>query len=277
MRKRNLGIILGSIIILGGIVISGSDKVVASSYEKNDKNIIAHCLGSVDGKIHTNSKEAFEEFYSKGVRNFEVDLIKTADGHLVARHDWMEYLYETLEQPILSRNNTAPLLEDFKNTKINKKYTPLDFNDLLDLLIKYPEANIILDTKVEDKESITEIFTLIENQMKEKGVNSKQIIPQIYNREMLAYINDIYKFENVYYTLYLDKVKEQEVLDFAKENDNVKAIVMPTYKYNKSFIKNLSENGINSYVHTINKMNEAKKFLDNGVTGIYSDEITEIK
>jgi len=60
--------------------------------------IVAHALGSVDGRCESNSKEALVQTYSRGQRVFEVDLTLTADNFLVARHDFADDSYYTLEQ-----------------------------------------------------------------------------------------------------------------------------------------------------------------------------------
>ena len=77
--------------------------------------LVAHALGAVDEVPYTNSLEAFLENYKKGLRVFEVDLIRGADGILVARHDWYKSSYDNLQQDY--PGNIAPSMDsnDFKN------------------------------------------------------------------------------------------------------------------------------------------------------------------
>ena len=49
---------------------------------------IAHAGGEIDGEIYTNSLEALTKSYLDGFRLFELDIIRTSDGHFVAAHDW---------------------------------------------------------------------------------------------------------------------------------------------------------------------------------------------
>lgn len=46
---------------------------------------------------------------------------------------------------------------------------------------------------------------------------------------------------------------------------------MAEARYNEEFIKNLKDNGIYTYVHTVNDLEKAKFYIENGVDGIYTD------
>ena len=50
-------------------------------------HFISHSGGGIDGKNFSNSLEAWNESYEKGNRLFDVDMMFTQDGVLVARHD----------------------------------------------------------------------------------------------------------------------------------------------------------------------------------------------
>ena len=54
-----------------------------------DKNrFIAHAGGIAKGETYTNSLEALDRSYKNGFRLFELDIIKTKDGHYVGYHNW---------------------------------------------------------------------------------------------------------------------------------------------------------------------------------------------
>ena len=57
---------------------------------------IAHALGEYNGIFYSNSKEAFENSYKKGFRQFEADLTKTSDGRVVCFHAYSPKIYEKL-------------------------------------------------------------------------------------------------------------------------------------------------------------------------------------
>lgn len=267
-----IGVVLVICIVLFILLrlFSGNDDRVFQKY-----NLIYHALGGIDGYEYTNSKEAFEFNYNQGGRVFEVDLVMTSDGKLVARHDWDINHYEMLGQSKDGIKDNEPLsLEKFKSMKIHDKYQAIDFRDIVELLVKYEDAYLVLDTKEYEKEEVYEAYRQIVDTCKDidKSV-LKRIVPQIYKREMYDCVTDVYKFDNVLYTLYMDwDVSDEDILSFAIEN-KLAGIVMSEPRVNKDFIDSLSNNRINTYVHTINDIDKAKNYLDMGVTGIYTDVI----
>jgi glycerophosphoryl diester phosphodiesterase len=48
---------------------------------------------------------------------------------------------------------------------------------------------------------------------------------------------------------------------------------MPEYKTNISFVSNLKEKGILTFVHTINDIDKIKDYIEIGVHGFYTDII----
>lgn len=242
----------------------------------NEYRLIAHAMGGVNQeKRYTNSKEAFFEHYNKGTRVFEVDLVETKDGVIVARHDWNNYLYEVLEQENEKKDEQPLTLEEFKNKKINNNLTPLTFDDILDLMLEYDDFYIVTDTKSPDKDDVNRIFNKIVEEVKKKDKKLlDRIVPQIYNRDMYYVLNDIYEFNNILYTLYMDNISYNDVIEFVK-NNKVSGIVMSQERYNKEFVQNLNENNVKSYVHTINDKEKIKNYISEGVYGIYTDYIYE--
>lgn len=230
-----------------------------------DDHVITHALGGIDGKNYTNSLEAFMHHYDKGSRVFEVDLILTEDNHLVAAHDWKK------EKPLT--------LEQFKSRKIEGKYSPLSFEEIVHLLDKYEDVLLITDTKTKTDEEMAHVFEQIVKQTADVDEEIlSRIIPQIYHPKELALVRQFYSFEEVFFTLYRTDLTDEEVLDFALKND-VKAIVMSKKRYSNAFVQLLNDNGIRAYVHTINDVDAAKEYLDAGVYGVFTDfiNVDEIK
>ena len=54
----------------------------------SDPVLIAHSLGGIENGKYSNSLEAFQSNYAKGMRVFETDFSWTSDHVLVLRHDW---------------------------------------------------------------------------------------------------------------------------------------------------------------------------------------------
>ena len=79
------------------------------------------------GNIYSNSLEALDLSYSKGIRIFELDLKLTEDNELVAVHDWTSWKKMT-KYP----KNTPPSKEDFMIVfdTIKKQYRNINLKTL---------------------------------------------------------------------------------------------------------------------------------------------------
>jgi glycerophosphoryl diester phosphodiesterase len=250
--------------------------VFASENKWTEYTLIAHAFGGISGKTYTNSYEALIANYEKGHRVFEVDLQFTSDDYLVARHDWGEVLYKHLEQTPPSHKLDTPLtLKEFKDLKINKKYTALEFSELVKILADYPDIYIVTDTKDLDKEIIIKQFkTIVEIAMNTDPSILDRIIPQIYYQEMYDYIDSLHKFKSYIYTLYQTNDTEQQVIEFAKNHDRIDVITMPFQWATKEYVSNLKRAGKLTYVHTINDIEQLESLKAIGVHGYYTDHIT---
>ncbi|SFL37599.1 glycerophosphoryl diester phosphodiesterase [Paenibacillus sp. 1_12] len=234
--------------------------------------LIAHALGGIDGVDYTNSLEAFQTNYDKGQRLFEVDFSITKDGLLAARHDWMGYLATKFEQDIPAEKLEEPLtLKEFKSYKILENYTPLSFADVARLSKKYPDVYFITDTKETDPELVKQQFTLIRDTINRIDPTLiDRFIPEIYSPEMLDTVREIIPFKHVIFSLYLTSMEPAEVVQFVKEHD-VHVVAMPEERATKSFIKDLSDVDVVTYVHSLNKVKDVKKLMRIGVHGVYTD------
>ena len=130
-----------------------------------DYPVFAHALGSVQGRANTNSKDAFLESYEAGQRVFEVDLQLTSDGALVARHDWEQISYYNLEQTYAGVMDHAAFLA----SPICFYYTPLDIQGLMELLIQYPDAYLVTDSKDTDEQSVRAQLRNLKKAVEETG------------------------------------------------------------------------------------------------------------
>lgn len=264
-----------ALIIISGLLWEYDQQAQVPSF--NEYRIVAHGLGGLPNeKRVTNSIDALEENYQKGTRIFEVDLIETSDGYIVARHDWLNYLYDMLEQTQPTAGEECILtLEEFKNMTINKHYQPATLDDLLELMKKYPDIYLVTDTKTTTAEDTIRVFEKIVSSVKETDANLlSRIYPQIYNQESYHALKEVYPFENILYTVYYETAPRQEILDFSIQH-GIAGIVMPDYYYTQDFVSQIAEAGIDVYVHTVNDLEAIKNYLSSSVTGIYSDYIGE--
>ncbi|MFS0821585.1 phosphatidylinositol-specific phospholipase C/glycerophosphodiester phosphodiesterase family protein [Bacillus sp. 1P02SD] len=242
-----------------------------------DKAIITHAMGEIDGHFYTNSLEAFEySYHHRKNRVFEVDLELTKEEVLVARHDWRLIYAEQLEQtPETTIDNEPWTYEYFMNQNINKKYTPLDINRVIELLKKHTDVYIVTDTKHFDPMMIEKQFSKIVQAANYDEAILARIIPQIYTEEMLTIINQIYHFNKVIYTLYHAPNNDEQVVKFVQDNvHQITAVTMPTSRINENFLDNLHDLNINVYTHPIWSMEEALHYHELGVDGFYSATIS---
>jgi len=109
-------------------------------FEANIDRYIAHAGGEVNGVKSTNSKNALDESYRKGFRNFELDIVETSDGHMVAAHDWDMWARFT------DFNGTLPPTHaQFMHQKIYGDYTTLDMEGINTWFKNHPDATLITD------------------------------------------------------------------------------------------------------------------------------------
>ncbi|MCK8489228.1 glycerophosphodiester phosphodiesterase [Paenibacillus sp. MBLB2552] len=240
--------------------------------------MVAHAMGGIEGLTYTNSYDAFVANYEKGFRVFEVDLLLSSDGKLVARHEWGEGFTKQLgEQDKLAADRQGAVLThaEFKAAKIQDIYEPLDWIDVLELMEQYPDAYIVTDTKQSTSEEIQRIFKqIVDEAMTKNPELLERIVPQIYNRAMWEPVERIYPFDSVIFTLYQTHETDEEVVAFAEEKE-LAAITMSDTRANAGLIQELNRIGVSSYIHTINDPETIAKFKKMGAYGFYTDFLTE--
>lgn len=237
--------------------------------------LVAHALGGIDSTAYTNSLEAFEEAFSKGIRSFEVDLLLTSNGRVVCKHDWNQY--NSPELP----SGYVPTDEEYLNTKILGQYTALSFQDLCMLMKKYPDVWVITDSKYTDTDTVKSEFTEMLAEAAEIGCSSilNRLVIQIYNKEMYYTVNDLYPFTNYIFTMY--KIWDgSNLLTFENYcqwcvQNKVFSICMWGKWESSSVLSITNKYGLNLYVHTINDSSAAEKYRAAGVAGVYTDYLTK--
>lgn len=258
--------------------------------KKEELAYIAHAMGGIDEYAYTNSIEAFKANYERGYRLFEVDLLFTSDDILVARHEWSESDYERFEQTELidltqieknDREEYVPTLEQFLNMKINGQYTPMTFDDLLNIMQEYPDAIFITDTKWSDDESVEKAFTAIVEQTKKVDASLlSRLIPQLYTIEMFDVIEEIHEFERYIYTMYQEVGRSNyDVIEFINEHDEIVFVTMPQFLASIwgtprfDLIVQLQYLKKPLFFHTINDDFILDELLNYGASGVYTDEL----
>ncbi|MFK5971735.1 MAG: hypothetical protein QM485_00470 [Flavobacteriaceae bacterium] len=125
---------------------------ISYAFEPNNNRYIAHAGGEVNGIKSTNSKQALDQNYKKGFRLFELDIIETSDGELVAAHDWKMWARFTDYQGTL-----PPSHAEFMKHKIYGDYTTLDLKGINDWFRAHPDATLVTD-KINDPIAFADQF-----------------------------------------------------------------------------------------------------------------------
>ncbi|KAA0548534.1 glycerophosphodiester phosphodiesterase [Bacillus sp. BGMRC 2118] len=242
-----------------------------------DKKLISHAMGEVDGFYYTNSLEAFENsYFNKGSKIFEVDMELTKEEILVARHDWgLIYAKQLMQTPETQIDHEPWTHEYFMNQPINKNYTPLDIDGIIQLLKEYPDISIVTDTKHTEPLMIAKQFSrMVEAAEYDQDILSR-IIPQIYNQEMFSVINNIYQFDHVIYTLYMSPDSDEEVLQFVSEHlEQISAVTLHTSRVSEVFVNQLHQLNLYVYTHPIFELEEALYYAELGVDGFYTGSLS---
>lgn len=237
-------------------------------------NIITHALGGLDGYTYLDSKEGFIHYYDKGSRLFEVDLSQTSDGVWVCRHNWKESMgqWEGDKKKVLSS-------EEFLNTPIYGKYTPMSFEDLLKLLDEYPDAFVMLDSKqysVRNYQRTLEDYAQYREIAIQAGLEHTlgQIIPQLYNSAMYSGTTLVYKFPAYLYSLWQEYSIEEltDIADFCQANQ-IQAVSLYWEYWSEDVQKIFDERDILVYIYTINEKEKARGYVEAGAKGICTDTL----
>lgn len=230
-------------------------------YTKNNR--IIHATGGIDGLTYTNSKESLANSVKNGGKVMEIDFDYTIDGYLVCYHkpkDISRYI----------NNNFS--LEDFLNTKVKGKYTPMMFKDVVEFMRNNPDIYISIDTKHED---ITQVIKDVVMECKDKEILNRFIVQCFYPGEKEK-VSKIYNFpeDNYIFAAYKYSKDPFKVLRVCyKENYNV--VATTNGNWSLKILKLFSSKNIYVYLHTINNPEVANEAFNKGTHGIYTDFIFE--
>lgn len=236
--------------------------------------LVAHANGSVGNRCCTNSLEAFTASYQVGHRVFEMDFNLSADGHLVAVHDWSHATLSSLGLPLGSVDASPLTRARFASSRIHGTLTPLTIESVMRLLSRYPDAWLITDTKVASGPEIATAFrSLVRTAHRVDPRVLDRVIPQVYNPSMYQTIRSIHPFHSWIYTLYMSRDSDEEVVAFVR-NSGVRAVTMSMQRANPHILATLKDLGIFTYVHTINDLDIYRRLRVIHVHGIYTDRLS---
>ena len=222
---------------------------------------VAHAGGGINGKTYTNSLEALDYNVKNGFSYFELDFSFTKDRQLVCIHDWKQNFNRTFG--FLPKEK--PTLEAFESLVKNKsELEQCTLETLANWMKQNTAAFIITDIKEDNLEGLKIISENIPE-------FKRRIIPQIYDPRNYNEVKRM-GYKQVIWTLYRYNGSNDEVLHWTEKFDGLFAITMPKNRATSDLPRRLAERRIPTYVHTVNTVEEAHKFInDFGVMEIYTD------
>ncbi len=239
---------------------SGLLRLSKSEIKNDPYRFIAHAGGVIEGITYTNSLEALNSNYRKGFKLFELDIIRTSDGEFVAAHDWKFWA-----EIVGYSGNLPASKEEFLKYSICGKFTPLDMNRINKWFEYHRDAILVTDKINEPKEFSNQFYSkerlmmeLFSMEAVKEGINSgiRSSIPS----------------QNVISQIGGDKIKilkELRIKDVAISHTYINS--------NRKFLKELKNNGINSYIYHVNfeKGKDESYFLKyemDYIYGMYADQ-----
>ncbi|MBM6829877.1 hypothetical protein H9X85_10015 [Anaerotignum lactatifermentans] len=260
--------------MLGVLLAPGRAAYAAEAGWTAENPLIAHALGEYDGKIETNSKEAFIASWENGYRVLEADFIYTSDNALAVRHDFdKDGSYYRLE--IRPSGSLEMSSQAFQQNPIIYEQTPMMAADLLYLMAEYQDVYLVTDTKDTDEATVKKQFADLKKIAENIGHPEvlDRIIPQIYNESMLTWVKSVYDFPQWIYTLYqAGTVDYAETAQFCADH-NIGVVTIEKSKVTAQIVETFRAKGIQVYAHTVNRYLQFEDLLVMGVSGIYTDSI----
>ncbi|MDO4308266.1 MAG: glycerophosphodiester phosphodiesterase family protein [Eubacteriales bacterium] len=251
-------------------------KQSVTEFSWDDYCTMVHALGGLDDKTYLNCKEGFEYYYDKGARLFEVDLVKTADGVWVCRHDWEKSMGQWEDD-----GKKVLMADAFKGTALYEKYTPLTLEALFELLRKYPDAYVLIDCKeysTRDYENTLADYKAYAEIARAGGDESvlKQLIPELYNQKMYKAAEKVYHFPSYIYSLWKEYSTKQlkKIAAYCKET-GIPAVSISSEYWTEEIQEMFDEQKIKVYIYTVNDAKKAKKYLKAGAAGICTDTLLD--
>ena len=149
---------------------------------------------------------------------------------------------------------------------------------------RHSDMWVVTDFKDSEDELIRRDFEIMVSTAQELNLESvlDRIVVQIYNEDMYDIVKDIYPFQSWIYTLYKNVYfggnsnTFREYVRFCYSN-GIKNITMWKNLARPELIKIADEYGIMVYVHTEDDIENAKKLMELGVSGIYTNILTSDK
>jgi glycerophosphoryl diester phosphodiesterase len=230
-----------------------------------EQRYIAHAGGSPYGLLqrehYTNSREAFEISYANGFRAFELDLVLLADGAVVVAHDWHEdeYGLPVGSFPELTRS-------EVEGRRWRGKYEVMLDEDLIELMVEYPDVWIILDTKLNHHVEIAEALVAL---APDDSVRDR-MVPHLASDEHVTALAEVYPFPERMVAVYRWAAGDGALIDAMARHGIDNIMMWHDSRWSEATQEALDAAGVNVWVHTPAEPALLQNFVGRGV-GVYSN------
>ena len=232
-------------------------------YTKN--KLRAHACGGIDGVAYTNSWEALNQSYQKGIKVIELDMTVTSDARVVISHNFMPEISGKFD-------TETPTFDEFMNSSIAGKYTPMSLQMLLEFMEKHPDVYIVVDHPAKGFNRLVKIITYMLKVIDSKKINNrvlKQFIIQVFTVREYDWLNSLGKFKNIEF--YFSARRDIEgTIEFIS-NNNVHTVSINKVRLNKEIVSKFSRIGVRVFSPSINSIEEVKSAFEMGLWGVTSD------
>lgn len=169
---------------------------------KNSFQYAMHGLGAYKGLRQTNSIDAFEYWYKKGVKIFEIDMAKAEKGKYVAvAHDLKDWSLHRLELFNLPKESERTL-RWFMHQRLFKVSTkglkPFSLKEVVETVDKYQDIIFMFDLFGMFTEDDAKLFTnTLARIIGDRNNLWDRLLIEAYNVEMITGINEGDKKANI--------------------------------------------------------------------------------
>lgn len=235
--------------------------------------VIAHAGGAIDGNSYTNSIEAVEGNYALGTRIFEIDFLKTSDGHWVGGHDWPFWQKRTHFEGTVPADLTTfqSLRLEYPRAgwSIAGTYSPITWTWLERFLSEHPDASIITDIKEQG------IFSDLVDAILASPV-ADQFIIQAYYPNQIDEVKSREPAAKVLFTSYKVGRRPKLYRRLGKRREDLVGLTVPmNWANDPRMMKVLRATRIAIYLHgspaNINSRALHATFSAKGIAGFYLD------
>ncbi len=250
-------------------------------------HFISHSGGGIDGKLFTDSRQAWEQSYQNGNRVFDADLQFTSDGVLVLRHSWSDNL-ETggvaIKDSTFQRSNDLGTMtfaaqqerldyDTFMSEKIYGKYDPMSCEDMLRFMAGHEDLYVYCDAK----NTRLDVFQQLVDTAGQLGLESvlSRVIVSVADFDLYGQIMDIYPFENAAMRQFPGAEQNYyELAAFCVEN-GVHAVTIGACYMDDEGARMLEQLGIHLYVAVVDYLSDMRAYRQAGATGAVSNWLYE--